>query len=240
MAVISLDMRFKLYSEIGVVALRHSNSKTTAVPISLDDIGLQGTPEVEAFGDFLRLLVDELSASSVLLSGPQGWKAPENGLADRRKCEHEVNAPTKTGLPGVTKPASHLEFTHFCVALFDKLSESSLPRLATSGGWPTKVAIETCPAAAWRSLGIPPLPLRGETTLAELRNQTESLQDCFNLDIRGELNHGELQATVAGLAGIALEQRDMGGLAFAGVEPMEVDGKWREGYILSPTRGASF
>ena len=57
----------------------------------------------------------------------------------------------------------------------------------------------------------------------------------FTLDVRGDLTRDELQATVAGLAGVSLERENLAGLAFAGVEPHVVDGTWREGYILSPT-----
>jgi hypothetical protein len=59
------------------------------------------------------------------------------------------------------------------------------------------------------------------------------------MDMRGELSHADLQAAVAGMAGVALEQRNLAGLAFAGVEPLLVDGAWREGYILNPTRDAA-
>jgi hypothetical protein len=78
-----------------------------------------------------------------------------------------------------------------------------------------------------------------KTTPEDVEHKLEELRGCFHLDVRGDLSRAGLQATVAGMAGIALERRNLAGLAFAGVEPMLVDGTWREGYILSPTRDAA-
>src|SRR5207244_3718820 len=51
--------------------------------------------------------------------------------------------------------------------------------------------------------------------------------------------HDELQALVAGLAGVALEGGDELGIRVAGVSPIEIDGAWREGFIVNPTRQSS-
>jgi hypothetical protein len=125
------------------------------------------------------------------------------------------------------------------VELFDELSTLMFPRLSTTGTWPTHVTVESYPTAAWQSVGIAALPPLEQVTAEDVSRKLAALQSCFPLDLRGDLSPAELQATVAGMAGVALERRNLAGLAFAGVEPMLVDGIWREGYILSPTREAA-
>lgn len=238
MTLISVDLAYERYSDMGLVVIHSSPPSIVVVPISLTSVGLEGTPEIEELGSFLASLVDELNASFVFLDGPQGWKDPDNGLEESRRCEYDLGTPYRTGLPGFTKPASFLEFAHFSVSLFQKLNELSLPRLATTGGWPNQMTVESSPESAWRSIGVGPLPQQGEVSPTQVAAGLDSLKNCFPLDVRGELSHGELQATVSGLAGVALERRNMAGLAFAGVEPIELDGDWREGYVLNPTREA--
>ena len=238
MTVISVDLAYKDYRDIGLVLLQSSESGIDVVPIGLESVGLKGTPETGKLADFLVSLAGELNASSILIDGPQAWKSPHNGLEHCRKCEHELHTPGKTGVPGETKPANYLEFTSFSIELFDRLAWS-FPRLATTGDWPTHVAIESFPTAAWRTLGLTPLPGKSKATDADVSSGIEELQNCFALEVRGSLNHDELQAAVAGIAGLALERHNLAGLAFAGVEPIQIDGSWREGYILNPTRDAS-
>jgi hypothetical protein len=180
-----------------------------------------------------------LKANFIVVNGPQGWKAPDDGLDYSRRCEHELSTPTRTGLPGETKPADHLDFTQFSVSLFDELATLLYPRLSTTGDWPAHVAVESYPTAAWQSLGIAAPSAKENTTSAALVERRKALENCFPMDVRGELSYADLQATVAGMAGVALESRNLAGLAFAGVEPLFVGGTWREGYILNPTRDAA-
>ena len=51
--------------------------------------------------------------------------------------------------------------------------------------------------------------------------------------------HDELQALVSSLAGVALEDGNQGGVTFAGVPPIKLDGTRREGFIVNPTRKAA-
>jgi hypothetical protein len=41
---------------------------------------------------------------------------------------------------------------------------------------------------------------------------------------------------VAGLAGVALDDGNGPGVSIAGVPPMRLEGTWREGFIVNPTR----
>ena len=81
-----------------------------------------------------------------------------------------------------------------------------------------------------------PLPGKGKATAADVAARLDDLKACFDLDVRGELKHDQLHATVAGLAALPLERETTAGIAFAGIEPFVADAAWREGYILNPTR----
>lgn len=239
MTVISVDLDIEQFGDVGVVALRNSDSSIGVAPIRLPSVGLVGKPNTNELGAFLVSLADELNANFIVVNGPQGWKAPDDGLDHSRRCEHELSTPTRTGLPGKTKPADRLGFTKFSISLFDELSTLLYPRLSTTGDWPTHVAVESCPTAAWQSLGIAAPSVREDSTSAAMAGRRRALENCFPMDVRGELSYADLEATVAGMAGVALESRNLAGLAFAGVEPLFVDGTWREGYILNPTRDAA-
>ena len=241
MTVLSVDLvDSREYGDVGVVALRTSDSAIGVAPIGLQSVGLEGEPEVEDLATFLVSLAEELNASCILIDGPQGWKAPDDGLEHSRRCEHELSTHLRTGLPGTTQPLEKQGFAEFCVQLFDELSTLMYPRLSTTGDWPTRVSVESCPTSAWHSLGIAALPSALEASSEDVHEQVKALQSCFPLDLRGVLSAAEVQAAVAGMAGVALERRNLAGLAFAGVEPMLVDGSWREGYILNPTREAAY
>jgi hypothetical protein len=236
--VISVDLAYKDYRDVGLVVLQQEGTAVSVVPIGLESVGLKGKPDAGALAEFVTSLAGELGAAAVLIDGPQAWKSPTNGLEHCRKCEHDLSTPGKTGLPSYCKPANYLDFTAFSISLFDALATLGLPRLATTGDWPTHVAVETFPTAAWRGLGIKALPGKTKSTPADVEAGVEALRGCFDVDLKGPLNHDELQAAVAGFAGLALEGRRLAGLAFAGVEPFQLDGTWREGYILNPTRDA--
>jgi hypothetical protein len=238
MRVISVDLAYKHYSDVGVVVLEASSRMIAVVPMRLEAVGLAGTPNVSELGSFLASIAGELGACSILIDGPQAWMAPDSELEHSRRCERDLNTPGKMGLPGMTKPATYHDFAVFSIALFDDLNDLSFPRLATTGTWPTHVAIESFPTSAWRSLGLTPLPAKRKSNSADIAAWLDSLRGLFDLDVRGDLNHDELQATVAGLAGVALERRNTTGIAFAGVDPFVVQGTWREGYILNPTPDA--
>jgi hypothetical protein len=67
----------------------------------------------------------------------------------------------------------------------------------------------------------------------------QSLRAVFPLDVENDLSHDELQALVAGLAGVALDDGNEAGLAIAGIRPVRLEGTWREGFIVNPTRKAA-
>jgi hypothetical protein len=65
------------------------------------------------------------------------------------------------------------------------------------------------------------------------------LRAVFPLDAEDYLSHDDLQALVAGLAGVALDDGNAAGVAIAGAPPVRLEGTWREGFIVNPTRKAA-
>ena len=88
-------------------------------------------------------------------------------------------------------------------------------------------------------MGIPPLPGKASTTSTVVNERLRALRNVFPLDVADDLTHDELQALVSGLAGIALESRNTDGVIVAGIAPVQIDGTWREGFIVNPTATAA-
>lgn len=141
----------------------------------------------------------------------------------QRVCEKVLATPGKTGLPGVVLPRSWTHFAAFSIELFDALAVRGLAR--------SERAFESSPTASWRALGERPLPGKGRCKADGLRAHADVLVQRFGVRFTSDPSHDELQAAVAGLAGIAREGHP--GLAFAlrGSPPLERYGAWREGEI---------
>jgi hypothetical protein len=172
-----------------------------------------------------------------MIDGPQAWKDPDNGLEHSRRCERCLNTPAKTGLPGFVKPKSYTSFVSFSIELFDQLDRLGWPRLQQSTPVVDKsqyVVIESFPLSAWQKLGINSLPAKRKAKATDIQSRMSELQGCFPLKLDTEPNHDELQALVAGLAGIALEANDQNHYLVVGEPPRLVDSVWREGFTVTP------
>jgi hypothetical protein len=240
MPTLSVDLAFKDYRDIGVVTLAKLQGRIKASAVPLTTRSLHGPPSAGGLADALVLLANEISAAWIFIDGPQGWKAPDNGLEHSRSCEQSLGTQGKTGLPGVTKPAN-VGFIAFAVELFDALDIRGWPRLLTAAIPPLRhrCAIESFPTSAWRSLGLVPLPGKAATAPEMVFGRLQSLRALFPLDVSNDLSHDELQALVAGLAGQALDDGNGPGVSIAGVPPRRLEGTWREGFIVNPTRKAA-
>jgi hypothetical protein len=238
---VSVDPAYKDYRDIGVVVLAKEASRIKASVVSLASRGLTGQPSVEAMADTLVAIASEVAADWIFIDGPQGWKDPNNGLEHARCCEQKLATPGKTGLPGSTKPSTYLGFTAFAIELFDALDARGWPRLASQSVPPatTRCAIESFPTSAWSGLGLTPLPAKAKTRQETLRENLDALRTIYPLDVADELTHDQLQALVAGLAGLGLSDGEAAGIAISGVPPVLVDGSWREGFIVNPRRTSS-
>ena len=240
MTVISVDLAYKRYSDIGVAALTQVDDGVNVEVIRLANLGLSGQPAAADLARCLETLAQDRGAQVMLIDGPQAWKSATNGLEHSRRCERALNTPGKTGLPGNTKPANYCGFITFSIELFDELASHGWPRLAAINppDPACRVTIESFPTSAWRKLGLIPLPGKSRATAESVQRKLAELQGLFSLQVRPDLTHDELQALVAGLAGLALERGDPQGYAVEGCPPVQEDGSWREGFIINPTLAA--
>jgi hypothetical protein len=202
-SVLSIDLAYRAYREVGVCALNDRDGSVVVEPIRLVERGASGRPSVAALAPLLAALADEHGACLIFIDGPQGWKAPDNGLEFCRVCERELNTPGKTGLPGTTRPQNYLRFIEFSIALFDALSDLGWPRLIDPATLRSdeRFALESFPTAAWRSLGLPALPGKRRTTPEVLARSRESLANAFRLECPTDLTHDELTGSRLGPGG---------------------------------------
>lgn len=191
-------------------------------------------PSADVLADWLAGLAERASAPLLLLDGPQAWKDPANGLVHQRLCERALATQAKTGPPGVVKPGTQRRFVELSIALFDALDARGFPRFDPAR--PERpAAVEVFPTASWRALGARALagkrakrPRCGD----EIARGSAFLADACGLRLHGAPTHDELQAAVAGLAGLALAGHEAFAWRAFGVAPYRVDGSWREGAIV--------
>ncbi len=235
-AIVSVDLASRRHADIGVAVLEPGAG---AVAAGFRALRLPDPPAPVPLAAALAALCAEVGARTLLLDGPAAWKDPDNGLAQARVCERELNTPAKTGLPGVAKPATYLGFVTFCVAVFDALDALGWPRYAGTQAPGERVAVEAFPTGAWRALGLPVLPAKAKCDAGLVAERTALLAGQCGLAVRGVPSHDELQALVAALAGPALAARDPVGVRLAGVAPFYRAGAWREGFIALPAKSVS-
>lgn len=236
MAVLSVDLANKSYNNIGAVILRPQQGCTR---VELLRITLTGRPSPDVLADSLNKHCEMAGIQIILLDGPQGWRAFGTGLEHSRRCERELNTPAKTGLPGSVKPANYLGFVTFSIAVFDALTSRGwerLPSLYSPIASEARILIESFPLSAWRALGIRPLPAKGKCKQKDLDDCLAALNAIVPLEIPNIPNHDQLQALVAGLAGLAVERRHWKECTAVGLPPSMDGGHWREGFIVNPTR----
>jgi hypothetical protein len=95
--------------------------------------------------------------------------------------------------------------------------------------------LETYPSGAWRSLGLVPLRAKSKVKSDDVPQGCDMLQRLMKVYIPGTPTHDELQALVAGLAGVAVANGNPSGYEAVGAPLHEVGGVMREGYIVNPT-----
>lgn len=231
MTVLSVDLASRRYRDNGIAVLRGNPDRASVQVIAPAALGLSGEPSPEPFADALVGLAKRERAPLILLDGPQGWRAVRTDLVHQRRCERLTLTPGKTGEVGVVKPRSWTRMAVFSIALFDALEARGYPRFR--GGWRGgNAAIESFPTHAWRSLGRTPLP--GKSAKLEVQPWRSHLAALGVGDLPALASHDEIQAVVAGLAGLALLRSGIGAVDVQGEEPRREAGHWREGYIVSP------
>jgi Protein of unknown function (DUF429) len=251
-AVLSVDLAYRRWSDLGIAVLNRPARAGDPIDcelISWDGSDLeeehQGKPvHAEILAGRLNHLANMRGIQVLLLDGPQAWKSQHNGLVHARLSERQLNCAAKTGLPGMVKPATYREFAEFCVDVYDALCRRGWKRLATQtqpDAGLERVLVESYPHAAWRSLGIQPLPSKRRARVSDLATSFAALQKLIPIAANSPPNHDQLQAIVGGLPGLALEAQEPGGARFVGEPPRREEGHWREGFIVlpMPPQGAS-
>ena len=258
MAVLSVDLACRRWSDLGVVVLSRaaSPSPTTSViceiialaPPGLDaahgETPIDLTPiDPEILAGRLNHLCAVRNIRILMLDGPQAWKSAENGLEHARVGERQLNTAAKTGLPGMVKPATHRSFAEFCMDVYDALCRRGWSRLRTrphpdapelAAASHERVLVESYPHAAWKSLQLKPLPAKRRARLSDLAEAYGALRAVVPFTTNRPPNHDQLQAIVGGLPGLALEEHNHAAMRIVGNPPHREQGHWREGFIVVP------
>jgi len=274
MAVLSVDLAYRRWSDLGIVVLDRDCSPSsdlllqpksslwhfsspskvqTPVPppihceiltwnnseLELDREAGPSSACVDAnvLAGRLNHLCNASSIRVIVLDGPQAWKSRYNGLEHARVGERQLNTAAKTGLPGMVKPLSYRRYAEFCLDVYDSLCRRGWRRLDTReepGSLPERVLVESNPYAAWKSLGIKPLPSKRRAKISDLAEAYGALRSLIPFTTNRPPNHDQLQAIVGGLPGLALDERHYAGARIVGTAPRREDGHWREGFIALP------
>jgi hypothetical protein len=268
MPVLSVDLAFRRWSDLGVVVLERARAPQPgrspgrsalvplcSCPIPLDEAdrsggaisceivpthewGLSPGPvDVETLAGLLNHLCGVRDIRVVMLDGPQAWKSKNNGLEHARVSERQLNTAAKTGLPGMVKPVTYRAFSEFCVDVYDAMCRRGWRRLGTCeqpGAPPPRLLAESYPYAAWKSLGIKPLPSKRLARVSHLAEAFGALRQLIPLTVNRPPNHDQLQAIVGGLPGLALDEQNSAGARIVGNPPVREEGHWREGFIVLP------
>ena len=234
MQVVSVDLAYRDYRDFGAVVLEGGRGRARYRLVKLTSLPAR-TPEPAHTAKLLIELCEREGVSLLLLDGPQGWKSPNNGLVHSRVCERVLNTPAKSGLPGAVKPANYLPFVSFAIDVFTELHVRGWCRFdpaSWSPGVPT--VAESFPLAAWRCLRLRALPAKSKAREVDIRAGLDALVS-LGLISPGPLpTHDQLQALVAGLAGLSLLARHPASYQVVGMAPFFLDGTWREGFIINP------
>ncbi len=234
-AALSIDLALASYAAIGVACVRASASG--ALHAHVVRVPLSGRPDVGALAAWINETALRLDAGCLGIDGPLGWRGPETDSVHCRLSERAVRAPGKTGLPpdGV-KPRTYQAFTQLSIALFEQL---------TRAGWKLpsgpqsivdeRMITETFPTAAWRSLGLVPLPGKSRSRPADVTKGASRLTAACGIHIDGLETHDDLQAVVGGIAPAWWMAGLTDRIEFAGAPPFRFEGSWREGHIILPT-----
>jgi hypothetical protein len=235
MAVLSVDLATRRWSDLGIVVLdRAAEGHVTCEIVCWNDVG---RVDAETLAGRLNHLCGVRGIRVLMLDGPQAWKSRANGLEHARVSERQLNTAAKTGLPGMVKPASYRRFAEFCLDVYDALCRRGWRRLATRvqpGAPQERVLVESYPFAAWKSLGLKPLPSKRRARVSDLAEAYGALRSLIPFTVNRPPNHDQLQAIVGGLPGLALEERNTAGARIVGHPPRREEGHWREGFIVLP------
>jgi hypothetical protein len=241
-AVLSIDLACNRSKDFAVCLIEEKQGKPAKVSRVDPDIDLELSicPKLEPArcAEAIWSYCENQTINVLVRDGPQGWKDPSSQLPFSRHCEKLLVAPGKMGRGGHAKPASFASFGHFSIDLFARLTHRGAqlvagPRVAVPSG--QILVVESFPTSAWRELRILPLPAkRRKVGDEEQKIRLQILESLSGFRAPRLPNHDELQALVAGLAGIAILAGDPSDYLAAGEQVRQVDGVTVEGFIFIP------
>jgi hypothetical protein len=259
MAVLSVDLAYRRWSDLGVVVLDRTRTEPApadqsagAPPIHCEILPSvaagqsEGPIDAEILAGRLNHLCAVRGIRVMMLDGPQAWKSKTNGFAHARVSERELNTAAKTGLPGMVKPATYRLLAEFCLDVYDALCRRGWRRLdasahntarqerVTPDRIQDRILVESYPYAAWKSLGLRPLPSKRRARVSDLAQAYGALRAVIPFSTDRPPNHDQLQAIVGGLPGLDIEERNTSAVRIVGNPPRREDGHWREGFIVLP------
>lgn len=237
MAVLSVDLAFGRWTDLGIVVMERGPEPTSAIACEIVRWNEPGPVEAEILAGKLNHLCGIRNIRILMLDGPQAWKSVDNGLQHARLSERQLNTMAKTGLPGMVKPVTYRPFVEFCVDVYDALCRRGWRRLETSDQPRTgqeRLLVESYPCAAWKALNLKPLPAKRKAKLSDLAEAFMALQALTPFTVNMPPKHDELQAIVGGLPGLALETPGSANARIVGSPPRREHGHWREGFIVLP------
>jgi hypothetical protein len=254
MAVLSVDLAYRRWSDLGIVVLDRTQPEGPSAECRLGTLPIRceilpseaagenaGPIDADILAGRLNHLCAVRGIRVLMLDGPQAWKSVTNGCAHARVSERQLNTASKTGLPGMVKPGTYRVFAEFCLDVYDALCRRGWQRLNTTVATSNRnrapqerVLVESYPFAAWKSLGLAPLPSKRRAKVSDLAEAYGALRSVIPLTTNRPPNHDQLQAIVGGLPGLALEERDAAAMRVVGHPPRREGGHWREGFIVLP------
>jgi hypothetical protein len=249
-ALLSVDLAYRRWSDLGIVVLDRARPASTpiigeparsAIACEIVPSTAAGQEDEAIDANVLAGRLNHLCAARgirvMMLDGPQAWKSRTNGFEHARVSERQLNTAAKTGLPGMVKPITYRPFAEFCLDVYDALCRRGWRRMDTSdrsAAANDRVLVESYPFAAWKSLGLAPLPSKRRASVSDLAEAYAALRALIPFTTNRPPNHDQLQAIVGGLPGLALDERNTAAVRIVGKPPRREEGHWREGFIVLP------
>ena len=265
MAILSVDLAHRSWSDLGIVILDRVKWQNTLVdangnsvkpgtvkceiirftaaglnsalnPFAIAPLSINPV-EPEVLAGQLNHLANARGIRAIVLNGPQAWKSGANGLEHARISERQLNTSAKAGLPGIVMPKTYRAFAEFCMDVYDGLCRRGWRRLSSQGQpapLEDRVLIESCPHAAWKSLGLKPLCSKRRARVSDLAEAYAALSAVVPITTNRPPTHDQLQAIVGGLSGLAIAERNLAAVRIVGDAPRREQGHWREGFIVLP------
>lgn len=221
MAVLSIDLASKSYSDLGLCYLAARKGRPEILrPAAL---GLRGVPSPVDFAVAIDRFCRQEDVNVLLLDGPQGWRWPESSIRHMRLCERVLNTPARTGDPGQVKPKPYFPFVQFSITVFSEFRLRHGWSLLIED-WPSQTGkrwvVETFPSVAWDLMGLPRLPSKQRSGALELEAWRIRLEGATPYALPLGLSHDELQAIAALPAGVAIAEGRQDRVLLAGIDPI--------------------